>query len=185
MSGSNRFTFLVGGEAGHGVKRAGTVAAELFAESGRYAFEYDDYQSLIKGGHNFSVVTSSVQPVFSQYLHADVVVALDARSYRLHRDHVASSGLLVYNSDLVKDAGAGAIGLPLSTLAKGYTLPGLRLGVGSMAVLLAACGFDRDATEEFIRHKYPRDSDNNVTYGLSVYDVALPAVGGRYPLAKG
>ncbi|MBN1857306.1 MAG: 2-oxoacid:acceptor oxidoreductase subunit alpha [Dehalococcoidia bacterium] len=185
MNGSNRFTFLVGGEAGHGVKRAGTVAAELFAESGRYTFEYDDYQSLIRGGHNFSVVTSSVKPVFSQYLHADVVVALDARSYRLHHDHVAKSGLLVYNSDVVKDADSGAIGLPLSTLAKGYTLPGLRLGVGSVAVLMAACGFGRDETAELIRKKYPHDADNNVAYGLSVYDVALPAVGSRYVLAKG
>ena len=77
MSGSNRFTFLLGGEVGHGVKRAGTVAAELFAESGRYAFEYDEFQSLTKGGHNFSVVTSSVQPVFSQYLHADSVVEFE------------------------------------------------------------------------------------------------------------
>ena len=185
MNGDNRFTFLVGGEAGHGVRRAGTVAAELFGELGRYAFEYDDYQSLIKGGHNFAIVTSSVKPVLSQYIHADVVVALDARSYRLHRDHIASSGVMVYNNDAVKDASPDAIGLPLSTLAKGYTLPGLRLGVGSMAVLMAACGFNRDQTAEFIRRKYQRDADSNVSYGLSVYDVALPAVGGRYRLAKG
>jgi 2-oxoglutarate ferredoxin oxidoreductase subunit alpha len=185
MNDGNRFTFLVGGEAGHGVRRAGAVAAELFGELGRYAFEYDDYQSLIRGGHNFSVVTSSVQPVLSQYIHADVVVALDARSYRLHSDHIAPSGLVVYNNDAVKDARPDDIGLPLSTLAKGYTLPGLRLGVGSVAVLMAACGFDRDRTAEFIRRKYQRDADSNVSYGLSVYDVALPAVGGRYRLAKG
>lgn len=185
MSNRERFTFLVAGEAGHGVRLAGTVAADLSGELGRYVFQLDDYQSLIRGGHNFSVVTSSPQPVFSQYLHADLVVALDKRSYVVHQNHLSMDGTLVYNSDTLSGAPEAAIGLPLSTLAKGYTRAALRLGVASVAVLLAAVGFSREEAADFIRRKYPRDVENNVTYGLSVYDAASERVLGRYPLAKG
>jgi len=185
MSNRERFTFLVAGEAGHGVRLAGTIAADLAGEMGRYAFQMDDYQSLIRGGHNFSVVTSSPQPVLSQYINADLVVALDRRSYGLHQKHLSMDGTIVYNSDAVSEAPGTAIGLPLSALAKGYTRAALRLGVASVAVLLAAVGFSREEAADFIRRKYTRDADNNVTYGLSVYDAASERVLGRYPLAKG
>ena len=185
MPKAERFTFLVGGEAGHGVRLAGTIAGDLCGELGRYVFQMDDYQSLIRGGHNFSVVTSSPQPVFSQYLHADLVVALDRRSYDLHKNHVAKGGTLVYNADAVTDAAEGAVGLPMSTLAAGYTHAALRLGVASVVVLLVAVGFTRDEAAEFLSRKYPRDVDNNVKYGLSVFDAAGERISGRYHLAAG
>lgn len=185
MSHDERFTFIVAGEAGHGVRRAGNVAAALCGEMGRYVFQMDDYQSLIRGGHNFSVVTSAPRPVLSQYLHADLVVALDSRSVAVHKDHLNKRGTLVYNSDTVTDAPEKALGLPLSTLAKGYSRPELRLGVASVVVLVVATGFSRDETAEFIRRQYARDADNNVRYGLSVYDAAVEALQGRYSLEKG
>jgi 2-oxoglutarate/2-oxoacid ferredoxin oxidoreductase subunit alpha len=185
MSSQERFTFLVAGEAGHGVRLAGTVAGDLAAESGRHVFQLDDYQSLIRGGHNFSVVTSSPQPVLSQYLHADLVVALDKRSYEIHRNHLSKDGILVYNSDVVDGAAQTAVGIPMSTLAQGYTRAELRLGVASVVVLLAAVGFSRDEAGDFIRRKYVRDADNNVSYGLSVYDAAVERVYRQFSLSKG
>ena len=50
------FTFIVGGKAGQGVKKTGAVASQLFIDLGRQVFQMDDYMSLIRGGHNFSVV---------------------------------------------------------------------------------------------------------------------------------
>ncbi len=185
MSTDGRFTFIVAGEAGHGVRRAGNVAADLCSGMGRYVFQMDDYQSLIRGGHNFSVITSAPQPVLSQFLRADLVVALDKRSVGLHRDHLSTDGTLVYNSDAVSDAPEGAVGLPLSSLAKDYPRPDLRLGVASIVVLLVATGFSRDEAADFIRRQYARDVENNVKYGLSVYDAAVQILQGRYHLARG
>jgi len=185
MKDSERFTFLVGGEAGHGVRTAGTVASDLFGEAGRYVFQMDDYQSLIRGGHNFSVVSSSSSPIFSQYLKADLAVALDARSVDLHREHLSTDGVLVYNSDAVKQDIPGAVGLPLSELAKGYSHAELRLGVGSISVLATATGMARDALADFVARKYQRDAENNVAYALSVYDVAVDKLSGRRQLKKG
>jgi len=177
MEDSQRFTFLVAGEAGHGVRRAGIVAADLFGELGRYVFQMDDYQSLIRGGHNFSVVSSSTAPVLSQYLRADLAVALDARSIEKHREHLSPSGVLVYNSSATGETVPGAIGLPLSSLAKGYTYAELRLGVAAVSVLAARVGMTRSDLEGFIGRKYERDTEGNVAYALSVFDVAARSVG--------
>ncbi len=185
MTSAGRFTFLVAGEAGHGVRRAGNVAADFFGGLGRYTFQMDDYQSLIRGGQNFGVVTSSPSPVYSHYMRSDLVVALDARSYHCHVNHVAPGGVLVYNSDAVKDAAAPAVGLQMSTLASGYSQPALRLGVGAVVVLLTAVGLSRDEVAAFVGLKYERDAESNVAYGLAVFDGIAGTLHGRFPLAPG
>ncbi|MFW6102981.1 MAG: 2-oxoacid:acceptor oxidoreductase subunit alpha [Chloroflexota bacterium] len=182
---NNRFTFLVGGEAGFGVRRAGTTAAALFSSMGRYCFEMDDYQSLIRGGHNFSVVTSAPQEVMSQYLKADVVVALDERSYDIHRGHVAEGGVLVVNSDAVENRGSDAVALSLTSLAKDYPPASLRLGVASIAVLGAAIGQSEDELIAFIRQQYPRDVDSNAEYARLVFQRASEEFGSRFKLEHG
>jgi len=59
MAARDVFTFLVGGQAGQGVKSAAGGASEILAGLGRETFQLDDYQSLIRGGHSFSVVSTA------------------------------------------------------------------------------------------------------------------------------
>ena len=115
------FTFLVGGKAGEGVRKAGSVAASVFAHMGRQVFHMDDYMSLIKGGHNFSVISTANRRITSQYARADLVVALDRRSYDMHLEHMADGGVLVYDTDAVKE-GKG-LAVPLLAEAKKYPNP--------------------------------------------------------------
>ena len=74
------FTIIIGGKAGQGTNKAGTVAAHLFSEMQREVFQMNDYPSLIRGGHNFSVVSSSTEKIRSHYMQADLIVALDKKS---------------------------------------------------------------------------------------------------------
>ena len=74
------FTFLVGGKAGEGVKKAGSVAAHVFARMGHNIFQMDDYMSLIRGGHNFSVVSSALRKVYSHYMKANLLFVLTSEA---------------------------------------------------------------------------------------------------------
>jgi len=89
------FTFLVGGKAGEGVKKAGSVAAHIFSSMGRYVFQMDDYMSLIRGGHNFSVVSTTPRWISSHYMNANLVVNFDKRSYETHFNDIAENAVLV------------------------------------------------------------------------------------------
>ena len=48
----------------------------------------NDYPRLIRGGHNFSVVSTCTRKIFSHYMKADLVVTLDQTSYSIHKNHV-------------------------------------------------------------------------------------------------
>jgi 2-oxoglutarate ferredoxin oxidoreductase subunit alpha len=177
------FTFIVGGKAGEGVKKAGSVVAQLFAKMGRQIFEMDDYQSLIKGGHNFSVISTAKRRITSHYTKADLVVAPDKRSYDMHIGHLRERGIMVYNSDVMGEV--EGVGLPLTKEAKKYPNPNLRIGVGAVATLAAAIGGDKNGLKKLITSEYPRDIENNIAYAMAIFDIVYPKIGGKFQLETG
>ena len=60
---------------------------------------------------------------------------------------------MVFNADEVKD-GQG-VGLAMTTEAKKHSRPDLILGVGAVAVLAYALGWDRERTLQLIEEVYP------------------------------
>ena len=177
------YTVIVGGKAGQGVKKAGSVAASLLVGLGRGAFQMDDYPSLIRGGHNFTVVSSAPGEISSHYMKAQLIVALDARSYALHREHLAPDGVMVYNSSELTEA--EGIGIAMTAEAKKYPMPDLRVGVACPATVCAALGFDRERLKTLIEQEYRRDLENNIAYANSVYDAIYPQIAGRFKLQPG
>ena len=174
------FTYIVGGKAGEGVKKAGATAANAFSSTGRHVFQMDDYPSLIRGGHNFVVVSTSTRAVLSHYMGADLVVALDDRSYGVHRSHVADGGVMVYNSDVVKDG--DGVGVPMTTEAAKYPDAALRIGVSGIAALSAAIGQSPEELAVLIRREYRRDLENNIAFAGAIYDHVRKSIGGRFTL---
>ena len=58
-----RFNILIGGKAGQGPNILTHTLARALVRKGYYVFYSRDYQSLIRGGHNFNVLTFSNEPV--------------------------------------------------------------------------------------------------------------------------
>ncbi|MGD2250903.1 MAG: 2-oxoacid:acceptor oxidoreductase family protein [Candidatus Methanofastidiosia archaeon] len=180
----NVFTYIVGGKAGEGVKKAGSVAVHIFSTMKRQSFEMDDYQSLIRGGHNFSVVSTCPQEITSHYMKADLVVAHDERSFTIHETHLKEHGIMVYNSDEVDTEKELGIGIPMTSTAKEYPNPSLRLGVGSVAVLAAGIGLSINNLKDVITKEYP-DPENNSAYAQTIYEYAEPEIGSTFKLKQG
>jgi len=177
------FTFLVGGKAGQGIKKTCSVAAHLFSSMGRHVFEMEDYQSLIRGGHNFSVVSTSTRRITSHYMKADLVVALDKRSYDMHAKHLSKEGVIIYNSDTISDV--KGIGLTLTKEAKKYPNSDLKLGVGAIAILSATIGLNKGHLKNIIEKEYSRDIEDNIAYANTIYDLVNPQIGSKLQLDNG
>ncbi|MFX0073888.1 MAG: 2-oxoacid:acceptor oxidoreductase family protein, partial [Candidatus Hermodarchaeota archaeon] len=160
--GNDVFTFLVGGKAGEGVKKAGSVAAHIFSSMGRQVFQMDDYMSLIRGAHNFSVVSTSTRWLSSQYMKSNLVVNFDERSFNTHINDILDDGIMVYNSDELE--GVDGIGIPLSSEAEKYPMKKLMYGVGAVAILSSAIGFDKEQLNQIIKDQYPSGIENNIMF---------------------
>ncbi len=181
--GNDVFTFLVGGKAGEGVKKAGSVAAHIFSSMGRHIFQMDDYMSLIRGGHNFSVVSTSPRWISSHYMNADLVVNFDKRSCETHMNDVAENSIIVFNSD--EQENVEGIGIPLTSEAEKYPMKSLMYGVGAVAILSSTIGFKKDEMNQVIRTQYPRGIEDNISFANNIYEMVKSGCKNKFPLEKG
>ena len=80
-----QYNILIGGAAGQGINLVSKIVSNMLAKWGYYTFNYRDYQSLIRGGHNFNVLSFSDVPLESHAARMDILVALDKRTVDTHR----------------------------------------------------------------------------------------------------
>ncbi len=86
------YSILIGGKAGQGIAFTSYFLGRLFADLGYYVFNYRDYPSLIRGGHNFNVIRISEKPVYSHKENYDLIIALDEKTIDLHKKNLNSGG---------------------------------------------------------------------------------------------
>ncbi|TFG25210.1 MAG: 2-oxoacid:acceptor oxidoreductase subunit alpha [Promethearchaeota archaeon] len=177
------FTFLVGGKAGEGVKKAGSVAAHIFSSLGRHVFQMDDYMSLIRGGHNFSVVSTSSRWIGSQYENANLVINFDKKSYDNHLNDLAENSIVIFNSD-EQDATKG-VGVPFTSEAKNYPMKRLMFGVGAVAILSSVIGLKKEEMNQIIKNEYPSGIENNIKFADRIFEIVKSECENKFSLEKG
>lgn len=87
---------LIGGEAGQGIAKAAEILGKAFVREGFYVFNYRDYPSLIRGGHNFNVLRISNEPVFSHEFEGhDIVIALNEDTIIKHAAEMKENAVIL------------------------------------------------------------------------------------------
>ena len=90
-----RFNILFGGQAGQGPNILSVLLGEALIKRGYYVFMSRDYQSLIRGGHNFNVLTFSDVPVYSNDSKMDLIIALDENTINVHKKNLKENGHII------------------------------------------------------------------------------------------
>ncbi|MFH1503519.1 MAG: 2-oxoacid:acceptor oxidoreductase family protein [Candidatus Diapherotrites archaeon] len=90
-----RYNIIVGGEAGQGPNILTQVIGEALVKNGNHVFYSRDYQSLIRGGHNFNTLTFSEEPVCSNDSKIDILVCLDKKTEEIHKKNLKQGGIIL------------------------------------------------------------------------------------------
>jgi len=96
------YSIKIGGEAGQGIQTIGSTLAQVFARAGYHVFIHQDYESRIRGGHNFYQIRFSQGPVAASREKIDILIALDIESILLHEKELSENGLILYDSKSLK-----------------------------------------------------------------------------------
>ncbi|MCD6477755.1 MAG: 2-oxoacid:acceptor oxidoreductase subunit alpha [Candidatus Aenigmarchaeota archaeon] len=150
------FSILIGGEAGDGVKQAGLIVAKIFNELGYHIFVYDDYQSLVRGGHNFSIIRISDEKILTHKDHVDLIVALNQDTIEKH--FWRAKGDVLFDSNKVKSEG---IGIPALSKAKemGSHLLRNTIFIGAISKYF---GIDLSIVEDVIKKSFKKMQKENM-----------------------
>ncbi len=113
------YTIKIGGEAGQGIQTIGDSLSRVFARTGYHVFIHQDYESRIRGGHNFFQIRVSENPVTASRDTIDIVIALDKPSITNNEKKLSGRGVILYDSSMIKERFEGGrfLDVPLVDLA--------------------------------------------------------------------
>lgn len=150
------FSFRVAGAAGEGILSTGLLFSKIAARSGCYIFDYNEYPSLITGGHNTYQVHFSPKPIYCQSPKTDILLALNTDSLKMHKAELSTDSIVIYDSEVIKNPieefglSSKILVLPMKRLAEesgGKELMSNNVGMGAAAYL---AGFSLETVNEII-----------------------------------
>ena len=94
-----KLNIILGGKAGQGPNILTEVIAEGLIKAGYYVFYSRDYESLIRGGHNFNTLTFSDLPVYSNPSKADILICLDDKTEQIHKKELSKNALILKGNE--------------------------------------------------------------------------------------
>ncbi len=100
-----KINILVGGKAGQGINKVSEIISEIMSSQGYFTFNYRDYPSLIRGGHNFNIISISEKRVGSYASLLDGILALDNETMEKHKKQLKKDGFIIDFSDKGQEFG--------------------------------------------------------------------------------
>ena len=159
------YSILIGGAAGAGSRVAGLMIGKLFANYGYYVFIYDDYQSLIRGGHSFSKIRVSEKEVLSHKDEIDFLLALDKETIEKHLKELKKDGIIIYDKSKVSLKKENAYGIDLEEIIKKAKGKELMRNVGLVSFFAKIIGIKWQLVEKIIKENFEKLKDLNIKVG--------------------
>lgn len=182
------FSVLIGGKAGYGVDKSGTVIADMAGSLGFHVYVLRDYPSLIRGGHTYSLVRASHEKMGAHSGPIDLLLALNQDAIDLHRSRLSGNAVIVYDSDTVRPeslpGGIVSIGIPLVSIAAEEKAPEIMRNTCLVGAMCNVIGMSAKEMTDVINESFPHDADANLRLARRGFAAAHPVLQIERPSAK-
>jgi 2-oxoglutarate ferredoxin oxidoreductase subunit alpha len=114
------FSVMAGGAAGQGIQFLGQILAKAIASEGYHIFADQDYESRVRGGHNFFRVRASDGEISAFSEQLDILIALNRETVELHSKEIKDNGLILFDREQAKVSpeGDNYFHIPLAKIAE-------------------------------------------------------------------
>jgi 2-oxoglutarate ferredoxin oxidoreductase subunit alpha len=169
------FNFMVGGEAGQGVQSVGFLLAKVFARGGYHIFADQDYESRVRGGHNFFRVRVSDRKVGAIAEDVDILIALNMDSIELHQPEVVTKGIIIFDGEKIKGVSGdngSLLSIPLEKLAEEKAGDKLMINTVALGAALSVVNYDLSILNVVLVDRFGKGEvgDRNIAAAKAGYD---------------
>jgi 2-oxoglutarate ferredoxin oxidoreductase subunit alpha len=172
---------LIGGEAGQGITRSGTLLSDALMRSGLHVFGTNEYPSLIRGGHNYYQLRTAARPVFSQTENLDVLVALNMETVRIHASELNPGGDILVDETL--ELNQGELGredlhlykVPMTSTVKALSGPDIMRNTVALGAVFRLLDLEETTLTEVISSTFKK---------AEIREINVKAVQSGYKFAK-
>lgn len=177
-----KFLWKIGGEAGFGIMTSGLMFSKLATRSGYHIYDYTEYPSLIRGGHNTYEVLISDSEIGATQRSVDILVCLNEDTYKFHKDRLSNNSIVVYDEESFKVVDE-VIKAPvpfknLLTELKGSQLMANTIALGVSAAFLGA---DIEVLFSLIEEQFGRKGEEIINFNKQFAKKGYDFVNQNYP----
>lgn len=164
------YTIKIGGEAGQGAQTIGDILTKVMARSGYHLFSHQDYESRVRGGHNFFQIRVSDKPVTASRKKIEILVALDKETINRHLSELSEAGRLIYDSESLKEHrdGEQLIDIPFARLATENGGNQIMENIAATGAILGMTGMNIDILLKTIEETFQGKGEETVRLNIKV-----------------
>jgi len=172
-----KFNWKIGGEAGFGIMTSGLTFAKIATRSGYHIFDYTEYPSLIRGGHNTYEVAFSDEPIRSSIWHIDILVCLNKDSYELHKHRLSAQSIIIYDPEMFEiEMQVIKVPVPFLQIKKDEKIQQQMVNTIAVAASLAVLGGDATLLDTMLHEAFDRKGEEVVNFNLKLAKIGFDHV---------
>jgi 2-oxoglutarate ferredoxin oxidoreductase subunit alpha len=159
------FLWKIGGEAGFGIMVTGLSFSKIAAKSGYDIFDYAEYPSLIRGGHNTYEVLVSDKKVGASQQHVDLLVCLNKATFEFHKHRLTEESMVMYDPDEFDfENNFVKIPVPFKKYRKEFTLMQVMVNTIAMGASMALLDGDLSILHSAIEKEFAKKSQEIIEF---------------------
>jgi len=169
------YSLKIGGEAGQGIQTVGDTLAKVFSRAGYHVFTHQDYESRIRGGHNFFQIRFSDKPLTASRDGIDIIVGLDKESISLHAKELTPNGIIIYDSDMTgnppvpspeDEAEKKFLNIPFVSLATEHGGSRIMANIVATGAVLGMLRLDPDILSGIIEETFKKKGEGTINANM-------------------
>jgi 2-oxoglutarate ferredoxin oxidoreductase subunit alpha len=173
-----KFNWKIGGEAGFGVMTTGVVISKIATRSGYHIFNYQEYPSLIRGGHNTVEVVISDEDVGAPQWGVDMLVCLNKDTYDFHKHRLHEKSIIIYDPEqfeIAEQIGI-KIAVPFQGIRKTEKIQQQMVNTVAMGTSLAVMGADLSIFTDLLKEQFSRKGQEVIDFNLRLAKIGYDHV---------
>ena len=169
-----RFNWKIGGEAGFGIMTSGLVFAKIATRSGYHIFDYAEYPSLIRGGHNTYEVVVSEDDICAPKWEIDLLICLNKDTFEFHKYRLHEKSMVVYDPEVfVPDQPYIKVPINFSQIKKQEKIDQMMVNTIAVGASVALLGGELGVFEKIIHQQFDRKGREVVNFNLKLAKIGF------------
>lgn len=171
----NDLNWKIAGEAGYGIKSVGLMFSKTCTRGGLQIFDYSEYPSLVRGGHNTYQVNVGEDEKFAPKMSVNLLIALNQNTIDSNKDELAEGGGLIYdNEDKKIDISSidakkyHLFPVPLTKLAEDAGGKKVMRNSVSLGASVGLINYDFDLLKNVIEDTFKKKGDAIVSLNIKI-----------------
>ena len=176
-----KYLWKIGGEAGFGIMTTGLLFSTFAARSGYNVYDYTEYPSLIRGGHNTTDVVFGDDEITANKFPIDMLVCLNAESYTQHKHRLHEHTIVVYDEQDITPDGLGInLMIPFRKFKKENKVQQIMVNTIALGASLALLDADLDMYYSMLEEQFGKKGEKVVEFNRKLADIGINYIKEHY-----